>query len=109
MQIYNKCKNAEDGMQIIEDPKSKTELQVNSSILKKNYKNHHSIGRGKLQMPSVLKIALFLGICLDKRQRFLKSHVSQFRKRYYSYFIKTYQVLGSTWVFCFSFLRKQLE
>lgn len=78
-------------MQIIGDHKSKTELQINSSVLKNNYKNRHSIGRGKLQMPSVLNIALFLGvICLDKGQRFLKSHVSQFGKRYYSDFIKTY-------------------
>lgn len=57
MQIYYKCKNAEDCMQIIDDHKSKTELQINSSVLKKNYKNHHGIGRGKLQMPSILKIA----------------------------------------------------
>ena len=91
MQIYNKCKNAEACMKITGDHKSKTELQINSSVLKKNCKNHHGIGRGKLQVPSVLNIALLLGmICLDKRQRFLKSYVSQFRKRYYSDFIKTY-------------------
>lgn len=105
IQICNKCKNAEWYADLW-DIQVKTQTTSKPvSMLKKIIRIITVLSRGKFRCPLYSKKCFILGIHRQKTKISEVWHVSQFRKRYYSYFTKHASVR-----FHLGFLlRKQLE